>query len=77
MDENGRPLKTFPVNQIHTGVMVPAGEQTLTVTFTPPGLIASGLAAGLAWVLGLGILVLTRRRAATRTAPTFVAEIEP
>ncbi len=62
-DENGVPLATFPVNQVHTGVKVPAGEQILTATFTPPGLVASATAAGLAWVLGFAVLVITRRRA--------------
>ena len=61
-NQDGVDLPTIPVNQVHTGVIVSAGEHTLTATFTPPGLAASGAAARLAWVLGIGVLVWTRRK---------------
>jgi hypothetical protein len=60
-DEQGT-LATLPVNQVHLGVVVPAGEHVLRWAFRPPGLRASLAIAALAWatLLGLG----WRRKAA-------------
>jgi len=54
----GERLATFPVNQVHLGVLVPAGRQQLTVTFRPPGLVESAAAASAAWTTGLLLLLL-------------------
>ena len=51
----GERLVTIPVNQVHTGVAVPAGQRELRWRFVPPGL-REGLALALvALVAGLGL----------------------
>ena len=62
-DADGDALDTFAVNQVHTGVRLPAGTHTLTVRFVPPGLHLSWASAALAWlvVLLLGLGSLRRR----------------
>ncbi len=55
VDSDEGPLEAIPVNQIHQGVVVPAGTHRLTWTFRPPGLKASLLLAALGWIVGLGL----------------------
>ena len=64
-DESGERLQTFPVNQVHLGVLVDAGQHRLSARFVPSGVFGSGLVAA----LGLGVLgalfsisVVRRRR---------------
>jgi len=60
---DGAALEPFPVDQVHTGVRVPAGTQTVTWRFDPPGLAGSARAATGAWaVLALGLGLGLRRR---------------
>ncbi len=59
--EDGTRLPTFPVNQVHLGVVVPDGTHRLSYRFVPPGLVPSMAAAAIGWAL-LGLLVLGRRR---------------
>lgn len=53
----------FPVDQVHTGIPVPAGVHAVTWRFEPPGLRAASSAAGVAWMLlvGLGLVGIARR----------------
>ncbi len=56
-------LRSFPVNQVQTGVAVPAGRTTFRLVFRPPGLLPSLAAAAVGWVLLLGLgLALPPRR---------------
>ncbi len=55
----GERLEPVPVNQVHTGVTVPAGQRTLRWRFVPPGLSPGALLAALGLLAGLG---LGRRR---------------
>ena len=55
-------LPTIPVNVVHTGAIVPPGTHRLTLAFEPPGLRAALWAAGLGWMLILGLAALARRR---------------
>lgn len=48
----GERLEVVPVNQVHTGVTVPAGVRELRWRFVPPGLELGGLVALLGLVLG-------------------------
>ena len=50
-DGAGKALDTLPVNQVHTGVLVPAGEHALRWRFVPPGLHGSLLVAAAAWLI--------------------------
>lgn len=54
--QGGERLPTFPVNQIHMGVLLPAGNHTLGLRFNPPGLALSQVLAAAAWAVGLVIL---------------------
>ncbi len=57
-------LQPFPVDVVHTAVMVPAGEHVIRYRFVPPGLRLSLAAAFGAWGLWLGGLLWLRRRSA-------------
>ena len=59
--QDGSRLRTFPVNQVHLGVVVAEGTHRLSYRFVPPGLLESMAAATLGWAL-LGLMVLGRRR---------------
>jgi len=75
---DGALLTTFPVNQVHLGVVLGAKSQRLTYRFVPPGLVPA-LALGLPALLLAGLLTLRRRRrgpgrpAAAATAATVLA----
>lgn len=60
-DQDGQLLPTFPVNLIHTGVLVPAGASTITFRFRPPGLAPSALLSFLTWLAAIGALLILRR----------------
>ena len=49
-DAEGRRYDTVPVNQVHTGVLLPGGSHRLEFRFQPPGLRASLAAGALAWL---------------------------
>jgi uncharacterized membrane protein YfhO len=49
-DESGQSLKTFPVNQVHLGVIAP-GTNQLRLRFVPPGLNIAMATSGGAWLL--------------------------
>jgi len=49
-DERGQSLKTFPVNQVHLGVVAP-GTTQLRLRFVPPGLPIAMATSGGAWLL--------------------------
>jgi len=59
--DGGKPLETFPVNQVHLGVLLDAGNYQLSYRFIPPGLLP-GLALGLPAFLLAALLALFRRR---------------
>ena len=69
--QDGTRLQTFPVNQVHQGVVVPAGTWRLSYRFVPPGLLASMATAAVGWLL-LGLMVLGRRRRTRRRRPPAV-----
>ncbi len=65
----GASLTTFPVNQMHLGIALPAGPQELRARFRPPGLSASlALSAGV-WALLLGLGLWSRRKAGRALTP--------
>lgn len=51
VEADDRPLETFPVNVVHTGVVAPPGASELTWRFVPPGLHAALGAAAVGWLL--------------------------
>jgi hypothetical protein len=53
---DGQPTAAVPVDVVHTGVFVPAGEHTVAGRYRPPGLRGAQLAGVLGWLglLGLG-----------------------
>ena len=55
-------LPTFTVNQVHTGVLVPAGTHHLRWRFRPMGLRASAGGSALGLLLSLGALGWLRRQ---------------
>jgi hypothetical protein len=64
-DAGGPPLPTFPVNQVHLGVLLPAGRHELTWRFEQPGLAPSLAAAAGGWAgiaLVAGFAFAARRR---------------
>jgi hypothetical protein len=70
----GARLPTIPVNQVHLGVVLPAGEHSLRWSFVPPGLTESLVVAAGAWLILL--LLGIRRRVVPGVAvlvllPTF------
>lgn len=54
------PLQTQPVNQVHMGVLVPAGQHRVTWRFRPMGLGWSLGLSLLGWVLGGALLLKAR-----------------
>ena len=66
--EDGRALSTFPINQVHLGVVVPEGTHRLSYRFVPPGLVQAMAAAALGWLI-LGLMVLGRRGGRRRRVP--------
>jgi hypothetical protein len=63
-DGSGTRFEVFPINQVHMGVVVPAGERTLTWRFVPPGVrpaVPAGLVAVLLVVFGIGRSRILRR----------------
>ena len=54
-------LEPFPINQVHTGVLVPPGDRTLTWRFVPPGLPASLIVSLLGLLGGAGLVRASRR----------------
>jgi hypothetical protein len=68
--QTGKRLRTFPVNQVHLGVVVEPGTARLDYRFVPPGLAWSLGVAMAAWMtIGLVILGLGTRRRAARATP--------
>ncbi len=65
---DGAAPETFPVDQVHTGVRLSAGEHVVRWTFVPPGLAESTQVAGVAWGLLLlgGVVGRLRRRRSPR-----------
>jgi hypothetical protein len=59
--DDGVLLPTFPVNQVHLGVLLEAGSERLTYRFVPPGLLPA-LALGLPALLLAALATLRRRR---------------
>ncbi len=83
-------LRTFPVNQVQTGVVVPAGTTSFRLRFRPPGLVGTLAAGAVGWMLLLGLgaglprrdprttltaLALTAVLAGTLAAPAAAAEL--
>ena len=65
---SGRDLQTLPVNQVHTGVLLPAGVHRITWRFRPPGLLFGLALATPVWVLSLlGAFLLARRKTGAPT----------
>jgi hypothetical protein len=62
VDSDDGPLVPIAVNQVHMGVVVPAGTHRLTWTFRPPGLRLGLLISGLALLLALLALRAPARR---------------
>jgi len=56
------PLQPIPVDEVHTGVLLPPGRHEVTWSFVPPGMVAALVVAGLAWLVGLFGLRSDRRR---------------
>lgn len=71
LDQTGRVLRSFPVNQVHTGVVVGPGTTRLTYRFVPPGLPGALRASAVGWFLVLGALAWSRRR--TTLVPVVAA----
>ncbi len=63
-DGSGARLEPFPVNMVHMGVAIPAGEHELDLRFRPPGLFPGLAIAGCAWLFlaGLGLASHAGRR---------------
>ena len=61
-DQNGSKLSTFPVNQVHLGVLVEAGTHQLNYRFVPPGLHLGLLLSLPALLLALALALLRTRR---------------
>ena len=59
----GQRVDTFPVNQVHMGVVVPAGETTVQWRFRVPGMLPAGLLAGAVYAFCGVLLWRLRRRA--------------
>jgi len=55
----GQRLQTFPVNQVHMGVVAP-GDSRLQLSFSPPGMKAALASSGAAWLL-LALALLRSR----------------
>lgn len=55
--ESGAALPTFPVDLVHLGAVVPAGEHVVRARFVPPGLIPSLWLCALGWLAIVGIRV--------------------
>ena len=76
-NEDGQLLDSFPVNLIHTGVLLPPGTHQLSYEFRPPGLLMSLAATHLALLALLGLAFIGRGTGATITAselnPTTIA----
>jgi len=76
-DESGAALTTFPLNQVHLGVLLGPGQHRLSYSFVPPGLVPSGTAALLAWLTMLGLLYRPRRlspgRRSSSASPLLLA----
>lgn len=60
--ETGERLSPFPVDEVHTAVLLPAGRHIVRYRFVPPGLVAAASAAAVAWLLWLGGFLALRRR---------------
>ncbi len=60
-EPTGAELKPFPVDQVHQGVLLDAGEHRLRWQFAPPGLRTSLVAAGIAWFFMLAVLARAHR----------------
>jgi len=73
-NEEGEDLATFPVDEIHTGVLLPAGEHRVSWTFVPPGLLPSMVVSGMAWIWGLLLLVFGPRILSSRNRSSQVEE---
>ena len=52
-DEAGDRYAPFPINQVHQGIVVPAGDRVVTWTFVPPGVRAAAPGGVLAVLIGL------------------------
>jgi hypothetical protein len=55
----GQRLETFPVNQVHMGVIAPA-DSRLQLSFSPPGMKAALASSGATWLL-LALALLRSR----------------
>jgi len=66
-DDNGASLQTFPVNQVHLGVVVEAGEHQLSYRFVPPGLPIGLLLSLPALLLAMGLALLGTRKGPGRS----------
>jgi hypothetical protein len=61
---DGTTVQPWLVNALHLGVVVPAGEHTVALRYSPPGLMAGAVVSALAWlVLGAWCVALRRKRA--------------
>jgi uncharacterized membrane protein YfhO len=68
-DDRGRQLETFPVNMVHTGVLLPPGTHQLSYSFKPPGLMISLIAIHLALLAILTLAGIGRGHQAMTSAP--------
>jgi hypothetical protein len=75
-NERGERLKTFPVNQVHLGVIAPGSTQ-LQLKFVPPGLTLSMATSGGAWLLITLGLWRTRRLGAKHLNRTDALNPQP
>ncbi len=68
-DAKGRALDTFPVNLVHTGVLLPPGDHQLSFRFMPPGLRVSLLSTHFALLIILTLASWGRRRLHSTSEP--------
>jgi hypothetical protein len=64
----GQRLQTFPVNQVHMGVIAP-GDSRLQLSFSPPGMKAALASSGAAWLL-LALALLRSRMTTASQHPS-------
>jgi hypothetical protein len=69
LDDRGRQLESFPVNMVHTGVLLPPGNHQLSYSFKPPGLMLSLIAMHLALLALLTLAAIGRGHQAIARAP--------
>ncbi len=73
----GERFGTFPVNQVHLGVVVPAGTTVVRYRFVPPGLTLALGGGAVGWLLVIGLFIGARARPPAVAAAALVALLLP